>query len=224
MYLFWSYYTIIYVSESRGLKEIFEGFDFAVFYCKNGAIYGIIEPRFYERGFFMGGMIQLYIGNGKGKTTAAIGQAVRAAGANMKVLLVQFLKDNRSNELKALRTLKGVHIADAPDSVPFWFEMSDGEKRDYAILQNNTFDEAVLNARRFDMIVLDEVIDAVDFGIIDANKLIDFMLHKPEKLELVITGHSDIPEITRLCDYVSEVRAVKHPFDKGAPARAGIEY
>ncbi len=170
------------------------------------------------------GLIQIYVGDGKGKTTAAVGSAVRAAGADKKVAFVQFLKSNAGNERKILSKIDNITLFDAPESVPFFFQMNAAQQKDYRIMQNNTFDEAALNASRYDMLILDEVLDTVDLGIIDANKVLSFMRSKPQNLELILTGHRADESFITLADYVSEVRALKHPFDKGVPARLGIEY
>lgn len=174
----------------------------------------------------MKGLIQLYIGNGKGKTTAAIGQSIRACAAGKKIFFAQLLKDDRGNELKILKNLSGITVAAAPKSLPFWFQMSEEQKREYREFAKAVFDEAKRRAflAQADVVVLDEIIDAVDLGVIDRAEFIEFLLNKPVSVELVLTGHKADEEIVGLCDYVSEVRAIKHPFDRGIPAREGIEF
>lgn len=174
----------------------------------------------------MRGYVQCYIGNGKGKTTAAVGLCIRASAAGRKIYFAQFLKDNRGNELKILRGLPNFILADAPQSLPFFWKMTREQKNEYSVFATGIFDEAINSALAgdVDIVVLDEILDAADLGIIPREKLIDFLSHKPENVEVVITGHVADEEIVSKCDYVSEIKAIKHPFDKGVPAREGIEF
>lgn len=170
------------------------------------------------------GLVQLYYGNGKGKTTAAVGQAVRAAGRGLKVLFTGFLKTDDSGELTVLRKTPNITVGDFPPVLPFYFMMSDKEKEQYNRYAAAVFADAKKRAEEFDVIVMDEVADAVSLGIIPEATLTDFMKNKPDSLELVLTGHSVSDALCSAADYVSEVKAIKHPFDSGVAARKGIEF
>ncbi len=154
-------------------------------------------------------MIQIYYGDGKGKTTAAIGAGMRATGAGKSVLLIQFLKDNKSSELSVLP----FDIFDAPDSLPF-------NPDDSYIQWVNGAVECVKNSDH-DMIILDEFIDIIP-RFLSINEAIS-LLSCGEK-EYVITGHRADDELFKIADYITLVSKQKHPFDNGAKARFGIEY
>ena len=169
-------------------------------------------------------MIHIYYGDGKGKTTAAVGLAVRAAGAGLKVHFTQFLKDNTGNERKILKEISGITIAESPDRIPFFVKMTEEEKRDFAAFSEKLFQEAELAALWADVVILDEVLDAINIGFIPKERMIEFMKNKPKEVELVLTGHEPNEELLTIADYCSEIRAVKHPFKLGVYARKGIEY
>lgn len=154
-------------------------------------------------------MIQIYYGDGKGKTTASLGAGMRAYGAGQRVLLVQFFKDNKSSELSALP----FDIFKAPDSLPF---NPDGSYLDWvnkalSYIKNNDCD----------MIILDEFLDLIPkfLSVDDAISLLS-----DDKKEYVITGHKRVEELFDIADYISLVKKEKHPFDIGVKARKGIEY
>ena len=136
------------------------------------------------------GLIHVYYGDGKGKTTAAIGLGIRACGNDMKVPLVQFLKANDSCELVTLRKIRNFSLGDAPCSLPFWFNMNERQKSDYRRYAAQLFEAAVKTAASLDVLILDEVLDAVNMEVLPEKSLLDFLDNKPEKLEVVLTGHS----------------------------------
>lgn len=158
-------------------------------------------------------MIQIYYGFGKGKTTASIGQGVRALGSGMSVLLVQFLKDNKSSELKPLQKL-GFDIFEAPDSLPF----NPGD------FYKSWVDDALsyIKSSKSDMIILDEFIDIIG-NFIDEASAVKFIEDLKGK-EVIITGHKKVDSLFNLADYVTHMDKVKHPFDLGVKARKGIEF
>ena len=133
------------------------------------------------------GLIHIYTGDGKGKTTAALGLILRASGRGLKVVLGQFLKGRETGELHTLSLLPGVTVFRGQPLTKF------------------------------------SVIGACGTHLLDESLLIDFLKHKPEHLEVVMTGRNPSPELLELADYVSEICKRKHPFDKGIPAREGIE-
>ena len=170
------------------------------------------------------GFVHIYYGDGKGKTSAAIGLIVRAVGAGMKVFLARFLKDDNSCELSVLKTLNGVTLGDCPHELPFWFVMKEEEKQSYRQYATALFKRAQIESSSNDVVVLDEFLDAVELGIVDKQKALDFVASFPKNTELVLTGHSIPDGFEQLAHYVSFVKAQKHPYQEGVLARRGIEY
>lgn len=174
----------------------------------------------------MNGMIHVYCGDGKGKTTAAVGLGVRACGSGMRVLLVPFLKGNTSSELNVLRELKNFRILPTPDGMKFTFQMNKQELEETAALCRELFRSAVsaANAGDCDVLILDEVFGAINCNLLANGMLVNLIKNKPQKLELVLTGRDPKPEVLELADYISEIRKIKHPYDCDVPARRGIEF
>lgn len=171
------------------------------------------------------GLVHVYYGNGKGKTTAALGLALRAYGQGFQVVLLQFLKGVFSGEIAALEKLPGIKIMRGENG-KFLSAMSPAEKEEARKLQSAQFRQAVSLAKAgaCDMLVLDEAMDACQLQIMDESLLKDFLLNKPEGLEVVITGHQMIPWILERADYATEMVKRKHPYDRGIKGRKGIEY
>lgn len=173
----------------------------------------------------MNGLVHIYTGNGKGKTTAAVGLGVRAAGSGMKVLMVQFCKGSSSAEENSLDKLKpNVEIYKIKQIDKFSWQLTSQEKEEMQKITMDLFDYALNQAQSKDMIILDEIMAAITTGLIDAKRVSDFIKNKPSKLELILTGRNAPKELIELADYVSEINAVKHPMSKGIQAREGIEY
>ena len=173
----------------------------------------------------MFGLIHIYCGDGKGKTTAAVGLAVRCAGRGNKVLLVQFLKSRDSGELYSLAKLPDIEVMRGKESKKFTFQMNEEEKHALLIEHNKMFEQVLAKIKNggYSLLILDEVIGALNAKVFEMPKLIEFLRHKPENLEVVLTGRNPAPELVEIADYVSEMRKVKHPLDKGIMAREGIE-
>lgn len=173
----------------------------------------------------MFGLIHIYCGDGKGKTTAAVGLAVRCAGRGNKVLLVQFLKSRDSGELYSLAKLPDIEVMRGKESKKFTFQMNEEEKHALLIEHNKMFEQVLAKIKNgaYSLLILDEVIGALNAKVFEMPKLIEFLRHKPENLEVVLTGRNPAPELVEIADYVSEMRKVKHPMDKGIMAREGIE-
>ncbi len=173
----------------------------------------------------MFGLIHIYCGDGKGKTTAAVGLAVRCAGRGNKVLLVQFLKSRDSGELYLLAKLPDIEVMRGKESKKFTFQMNEEEKHALLIEHNKMFEQVLAKIKNggYSLLILDEVIGALNAKVFEMPKLIEFLRHKPENLEVVLTGRNPAPELVEIADYVSEMRKVKHPMDKGIMAREGIE-
>lgn len=171
------------------------------------------------------GLVHIYEGDGKGKTTAAVGLAVRCAGAGGKVLFFQFLKDGSSSEISVLKSIPNIKVADPIPGTKFVFQMSEDEKKEMGIWCRRKLEELQLLAASgdIDMLVLDEAVPVVNFGFVSAESMLSFIKNKPEHMELVLTGRNPKPELIAAADYVSEVRKVKHPYDAGIPARKMIE-
>lgn len=173
----------------------------------------------------MFGLIHIYCGDGKGKTTAAVGLAVRCAGRGNKVLLVQFLKSRDSGELYSLAKLPDIEVIRGKESKKFTFQMNEEEKHALLIEHNKMFEQVLAKIKNggYSLLILDEIIGALNAKVFEMPKLIEFLRHKPENLEVVLTGRNPAPELVEIADYVSEMRKVKHPMDKGIMAREGIE-
>ena len=170
------------------------------------------------------GRIHVYYGNGKGKTTAAVGLAVRAAGSGLRVLVFQFLKNNSSNERKILEAIPNVTCLPGREQIKFVSNMNGDERAELRHYNNKALDEIVKFCGPFDMLLLDEALCAVNLQVLSEEKLISFIQHKPRGLEIVLTGHQITEQLLEIADYVTEVKKIKHHFDQGRTAREGIEY
>jgi cob(I)alamin adenosyltransferase len=172
----------------------------------------------------MSGLIHLYIGDGKGKTSAAVGLAVRATGWGAKVAFVSFMKSWETGEVFSLETL-GVNVLRSEGQLKFIFQMNDEEKAACRSEQQKLLAAAKLEAEAdADLVVLDEVLDAVTTGMLTEDELRDFLANKPDKTEVVVTGRDPMPWLIEISDYVTELQKVKHPYDKGISARKLIEF
>ena len=171
-------------------------------------------------------MIHIYCGEGKGKTTAAAGLAVRAAGSGKQVLVVQFLKGRPSGEVGALQSMPGITLLRGEGLLKFTWEMSDEEKlrvrQEYETLLETAVKHACSGA--CDMLVLDESVGACSAAVLDEDTLLAFLREKPKALEVVLTGRSPSERMLELADYVTDMHKVKHPYDQGVLARKGVEY
>lgn len=166
-------------------------------------------------------MIQVYTGDGKGKTTAAFGQAIRAWGQGMKVAIFQFLKKEPSGEVKAARELGiGVHLYGSGS----WLinrAPTEEEKR----LAGRGLEEAAAAVRNgCQVVILDEISHAVNLGLLPLSALLEFIEELPAGVELVLTGRAMPEELIARADLVTEMKEVKHPYQKGIAARRGVEY
>ncbi len=169
--------------------------------------------------------IHIYCGDGKGKSTAAMGLALRAAGSGEKVLITQFLKDGTSSELKILKTLPQIKVLTCEKNFGFFWNMTEKEKEEARKAYRGLFDQATETARQEQvfLLVMDEFTAAYNHGLLDQEKALAFLKERPKNLEVVLTGRNPAPELVELADYVSEIQKRKHPFDKGLSARKGIE-
>ena len=170
----------------------------------------------------MKGYIQVYTGNGKGKTTAAIGLAIRAAGAGLKVFIAQFLKAGEYNEHKALNRFtdliqirqygRGCFIQGNPD-----IEDIKVAKKGLDEVKN------IINSGKYDMIILDEANIAVYYNLFTVDELLEVIKSRPKNVEIIITGRMADQKIIAEADLVTEMKEIKHYYKKGVIARPGIE-
>jgi len=170
------------------------------------------------------GLIHIYTGEGKGKTTASVGLAVRARGAGLKVLFTQLFKTECS-EKNMLEKL-GIKYLQYTSKHPFFKKYSApelmSEQKKCSLFLNEAFELAKNDD--YDLMIVDELGPALSHGMIALDEAISLISSKPSGLELVLTGRGFPSAIVELADYVSEINAKRHPFDKGIKARKGIEY
>lgn len=170
------------------------------------------------------GKIHLYWGDGKGKTTAALGLALRAAGRGKRVLICRFLKTDDSGEIPALRNIPGITVMPCRKTFGFTFQMSGEEKKEARAYYTRQFREACERAAEADLLILDEILAAGRSGLVDREGINAFLEAKPFGLEIVLTGRNPWEELLARADYITEMRCVRHPYEMGIGAREGIEY
>lgn len=176
----------------------------------------------YKDSYSMG-LIQVYTGNGKGKTTAALGLALRAYLHGFKVAFIQFMKGTNYGEDKISKMLPGFYFekfgrenfVDPKNPDPL--DIKEAEKA------FKRCKELVFSGN-FDLIVMDEINVAMSFGLLNVEEIVEFLKTKPSNVEVILTGRYAPEPILRMADLVSEVKEIKHPYSKGIPARRGIEY
>ncbi len=169
------------------------------------------------------GLIHIYTGDGKGKTTAAMGLVTRALGREASVLLVQFMKSADTGELFALAAFPRLKVLRSEEKIGFSFRLDEEGKKRLTAVNNRLLASALELADQYDLLLLDEAIGAYNHGYLDQDLLYRFLEKKPENLEVVLTGRNAPDELIRLADYVSEIKKIKHPFDRQIKARKGIE-
>ena len=168
-------------------------------------------------------MIHIYTGNGKGKTTAALGLALRAVGTGKKILLIQFLKDGSSSELKAIRKIKNFEVK--VFGKKGFISKNNLTKKDFNLAQQGfNFAQKAIESKKYDLIILDEINLVVNFGLIKTEDLIKLIKKTSSKTELILTGRYASKKLIRLADLVTEMKETKHYFKKAFKARKGIEF
>lgn len=170
----------------------------------------------------MKGYIQVYTGNGKGKTTAALGMTLRAAGAGMNVFFAQFMKGMESSELVALEKL-GDHIHLRQYGSRSFIKDKPTEEEIRGALKGLAEVRQAMLSGRYQVVVLDEANVAVYYNLFSVEALLDLIRAKPDDVELLITGRDAHSMIIEAADLVTEMKEIKHYYQKGVPARIGIE-
>ncbi|HHT16741.1 MAG TPA: cob(I)yrinic acid a,c-diamide adenosyltransferase [Papillibacter sp.] len=172
------------------------------------------------------GLVHVYYGYGKGKTTAALGLCLRACGSGKKAVIVQFLKDTPSGEIKSLSCLENVTLLRGKAGGMFVSDMTEEQKEETRRIHNENLQKALdlVTQGECCLLVLDEAMDALQLDVLDAALVRNLLENKPPELEVVITGHKPIHWVMDKADYITEMVKVRHPFDKGIPARKGIEF
>jgi cob(I)alamin adenosyltransferase len=170
----------------------------------------------------MKGYVQVYTGNGKGKTTAALGLCLRAAGAGLKIFVAQFMKMGDYSEIKALKRFSDLITVEQYGLGKF----IKGKPSPEDIAASKKGFDAVRSALfsgKYDMVVIEEGNMAVDFGLIPLEGLLDLIENKPEHMEIVITGRNADPKLLDKADLITEMKEIRHYYQKGVNARVGIE-
>jgi cob(I)alamin adenosyltransferase len=173
-------------------------------------------------------LIHLCVGDGKGKTTSAYGLLLRALGSDYRTAVFSFLKSDDSGEITALYKLAEIYenleINISNKKHGFFYSLCESEKKEVENEINILFSrfEKMIKEECSDLIVLDEVVDAINLNLIDEERLISLLSEK--KCEIIMTGRNPSEKLIEISDYVSEIKKIKHPYDKGICARKGIEF
>ena len=192
-----------------------------MFECDNN---NLVNPNWAKHGY-----IQVYTGNGKGKTTASLGLAMRALGRCWKVLIIMFTKGGDDyGELNSFRNLspeisQNLTIIQAGlDRIVYSDNKNENDKEE--IKKGWELAKKAIKNDEYNLIILDEANIAIDLGFIDLDEMLDVLKNKPDEMEIVLTGRNANPKIIDIAHLVSEIKPVKHYWDKGISARKGIEY
>ncbi|WP_291582768.1 cob(I)yrinic acid a,c-diamide adenosyltransferase [Clostridium sp. UBA6640] len=173
------------------------------------------------------GYIQIYTGNGKGKTTAAVGLATRAAGNEFKVTMVQFLKSGSTGELESAKKLSphfNIYRFEKPRG--FFWTLNDDQKAELKeeIQEAYRFCLKVMADKQCDILIMDEIMGALGNELVSEEQLLELMDKKPKDMELIMTGRNVPERIMEKANLVTEMKDVKHYFNEGVPARKGVEF
>ncbi len=168
------------------------------------------------------GLLHIYCGDGKGKTTASVGLLTRMAGAGMKAVFVQFMKGGESAELGSLNLIPNVTIMRCDREYGFFGTLSDKDKAELTVCHDKLLSDAFSSG--YDAVILDEFNIAYKYGLIDREKAEKLILSSKQDCEIVLTGRDPAQVFIDAADYISEIKCVRHPYQKGIDARKGIEY
>ena len=170
------------------------------------------------------GLVQVYTGNGKGKTSAAFGLALRAIGRGLKVYIIQFIKGGFDyGELYVIDRLPNLTLK-AFGQGKFITEFPPSSKDKEIAKETLQLAKEVVQSGKYDIVILDEINVALSLHLIKTEEVIELIKNKPKHVELVLTGRYAPKEIIEIADLVTEMKEIKHPFQKGIPPRKGIEY
>lgn len=167
------------------------------------------------------GLVHVYTGDGKGKTTAALGLAMRAVGQGIKVAFIQFIKGKACGEHFFVKQYKPFEIVQISSGDSF---KKSKEQLSQEAQQTLAYAEQEISSGKYDLVVLDEIFVAINQGLITTKQVSELLDSKPTSIELVLTGRNAPPEIAHRADLVTEMLMIKHPFTEGTGARRGIEY
>ncbi len=167
----------------------------------------------------------VYYGDGKGKTTAAIGMAVRAAGAGMKVWFVQFMKGRASSEIEILKVIPSVTVVRNSRDFGFYKNMSQADILAITRMHNRSLEniKKAMEQASMDMLILDEILSAYEHRLIDRGQVLS-ILKEEKNMEIVLTGRRPSAVFLESADYITRMSCVRHPYEKGKQARKGIEW
>ena len=170
----------------------------------------------------MNGLVQVYTGDGKGKTTAALGLALRAIGWGYKVCFIQFIKARKTGEVKiSQKELPRFSIHQFGKSA---FIKRPNQKDKLLAQKALKFAQKIINSQKYQIVILDEINIALNFKLINLAQVIQIIRHKPASVEIVLTGRKAPRQIIEIADLVTEMKLIKHPFDKKIQARQGLDY
>jgi len=170
------------------------------------------------------GYLHVYTGDGKGKTTAALGLGMRAAGHGLKVVMVQFMKGQINyGELESAKRIPGFEIRQFGRAE--FVDRKNPAQVDIDLARDGLkFAKSALAEHSADVLILDELNTAIDWGLLPLSEVIDMLCSRPETMEIVVTGRYAAKELIQMADLVTEMREVKHPFQKGILGREGVEF
>ncbi len=166
----------------------------------------------------------MYTGAGKGKTTASLGLALRACGHGWKVLMICFMKgDTNYGEVVMSKKIPNFELIQS--GLPTFVKKGDPSEEDLRLArQGFELAKKALQDKKYDLLILDEINVAVDYGLLSLEEVLDLVQNKPDNVELVLTGRHAHPKIVKIADLVSEILEIKHPYQQGIMGREGIEY
>ncbi len=172
-------------------------------------------------------LVQVYTGDGKGKTTASLGLAMRAVGHGLKVYMIQFLKGNGKEgkfygELNLAKEIPNLTIVQF--GRPVWLDRHTIDEEDLIRARKGLIHaKEIISSKEYDIVILDEINVAMYYGLIDVKEVMDLIKNKPEEVEIVLTGRYAPKEIIGLADLVTEMKCIRHPYDEGIKSRKGID-
>ena len=171
-------------------------------------------------------MLHIYCGDGKGKTTASIGLALRGAGSQMRVHIFQLMKGNESAEFLALKYVPNITVQRCDKNYGFTRNMTLQDKTEITQCHNKLLQKAekLLLTHQTDMLILDEFNTAYEYPLLERQLADHIIFNRPPNVEIILTGRNPHPKFIEIADYISEIKSIRHPFEKGIKARKGIEF